>query len=53
MDPYREYLLSIAKPRRRIDLVPEAEWLLTSSHAQEALDVLMCLSKVALRWSSM
>ena len=37
VDPYREYLLSIAKPRLRIDLLPEADWLLTSAHAQEAL----------------
>ncbi|CAK9024666.1 unnamed protein product [Durusdinium trenchii] len=38
VDPYKEYLLALARPRKAvIDLVPEAEWLQRFTDAQEVV----------------
>lgn len=38
VDPYKEYLLTIAKPKREwVDLVPEQQWLEQTTDAQEVI----------------
>ena len=38
VDPYREYLLAVAKPKRQfVDLVPEEQWLEQYANVQEVI----------------